>query len=94
MRTDYPQGDVRDGFTFVGYSNAVFFAEVLRRCGDNLTRENLMNVAAHLNGVRMPDLLPGVTVNTSPTDYEPLKQMQLRRFDGKQWTPLAKPVAE
>jgi len=90
MRTDYPQGDVRDGFTFVGYSNAVFFAEVLRRCGDNLTRENLMNVAAHLNGVRMPDLLPGVTINTSPTDYEPLKQMQLRRFDGKQWTPLAK----
>ena len=71
MRTDYPHGDVNDGFTFVGYSNAVLFAEVLRRCGDNLTRENLMSVATHLNGVRMPDLLPGITVNTSPTDYEP-----------------------
>jgi len=90
MRTDDPQGDAHDGFTFIGYSNAAFFAEVLRRCGDNLTRENLMSVATHLNGVRMPDLLPGITINTSPTDYEPLKQMQLRRFDGKQWTSLAK----
>jgi branched-chain amino acid transport system substrate-binding protein len=51
-------------------------------------------VAAHLNVVRMPDLLPGVTINRSPTDYELLKQMQLRRFDGKQWTALAKPVEE
>jgi branched-chain amino acid transport system substrate-binding protein len=48
MRTYYPQGDVNDGFTFVGYSNAVLFADVLRRCGDDLTRENLMAVATHL----------------------------------------------
>ena len=57
--------------TFLGYSNAVLFAEVLRRCGDNLTRENLMAVAAHLHGVRMPALLPGITLNTSPTENAP-----------------------
>ena len=85
MRTYYPQGDVNDAFTFVGYSNAALFAEVLRRCGDDLTRENLMTVATHLHGVRMPALLPGITLNTSPTDYDPIKQMRLQRFDGHRW---------
>jgi branched-chain amino acid transport system substrate-binding protein len=85
MRTYYPQGDVGDEFTFVGYANAVLFAEVLRRCDDNLTRENLMAVATHLQGVRMPGLLPGISLSTSPTDYNPLKQMRLERFDGNRW---------
>jgi len=85
MRAYYPQGDVNDAFTLVGYSNAALFAEVLRRCGDDLTRENLMTVATHLQGVRMPSLLPGITLNTSPTDYNPLKQMRLQRFDGHRW---------
>ena len=79
------QGDVNDGFALVGYSNAALFAEVLRRCGDELTRENLMAVATHLQGVRMPALLPGITFNTSPTDYNPFKQMRLQRFDGHRW---------
>ena len=94
MRTDYPEGDIRDGFTFVGYSNATLFGEVLRRCGDNLTRDNLMAVASHLRGVRMPALLPGITVNTSPTDYEPFKQMRLERFDGRRWVPITNAPAE
>jgi len=81
----YPQGDGNDSFTLVGYSNAFLFAEVLRRCGDELTRENLMAVATHLEGVRMPALLPGITLSTSPTDYNPFKQMRLQRFDGHQW---------
>ena len=85
MRTYDPRGDVNDALTFVGYSNAVLFADVLRRCGDDLTRENLMAVATHLEGVRMPFLLPGITLSTAPTDYNPLKQMRLQRFDGKRW---------
>lgn len=85
MHSYYPQGDVGDAFSFLGYSNAALFAEVLRRCGDNLTRENLMAVASHLQGVRMPALLPGISLNTSRTDYDPLKQMRLQRFDGDHW---------
>jgi branched-chain amino acid transport system substrate-binding protein len=85
MRTYYPQGDVTDPFTYVGYSNAVLFAEILRRCGNDLTRENLMAVATHLQGVRMPSLLPGITLSTTPTDYNPIKQIRLQRFDGKRW---------
>ncbi len=85
MRDAYAEGNIADAFNFVGYSNAVLFSEVLRRCGDELTRQNLMNVATHLDHVRMPILLPGITLNTSPTDYDPMKQMRLQRFDGKRW---------
>jgi branched-chain amino acid transport system substrate-binding protein len=85
MHTYYPRGDTNDGFAFTGYSNATLFAEILRRCGDNLTRENLMAVATHLERVRLPALLPGITLNTSPTDYNPIKQMRLQRFDGQKW---------
>jgi branched-chain amino acid transport system substrate-binding protein len=85
MRTYYPQGDVSNEFAFTGYSNAALFADVLRRCGDDLTRENLMAVATHLQGVRMPALLPGITLSTSPTNYNPIKQMRLQRFDGQRW---------
>jgi branched-chain amino acid transport system substrate-binding protein len=85
MRKYYPDGDVGDQFALVGYGNAVLFAEVLRRCGDDLTRDHLMQVATHLNGLRMPMLLPGITLNTSPTDYHPIKQMRLQRFDSHKW---------
>lgn len=89
MHAYYPDGDVGDELALVGYSNAVLFAEVLRRCGDDLTRDHLLEVATHLQGVRMPALLPGMTLSTSPTDYNPLKQMQLQRFDGHRWVLLA-----
>ena len=87
MRAYYP-GAIDNRFALVGYSNAVLIAEVLRRCGDELTRENLLAVATHLDGVRMPSLLPGITLNTSPTDYNPIKQVRLQRFDGHRWVLL------
>jgi hypothetical protein len=59
--------------------------QVLKQCGDDLTRENVMRQAANLKDVELPMLLPGIKLNTSPTDYTPIKQMQLRRFDGKTW---------
>jgi branched-chain amino acid transport system substrate-binding protein len=84
-RAHYPEGDITDQLVFNGYSNAVLFADILRRCGDDLTREHLMELASHLHNVRMPSLLPGVTLNTSPTDYNPVKQLRLQRFDGRHW---------
>jgi branched-chain amino acid transport system substrate-binding protein len=85
MRKYYPDGDVSDQFALDGYGNAVLFAEVLRRCGDDLTRDHLMQVVTHLNGLRTPMLLLGITLNTSPTDYHPIKQMRLQRFDSHKW---------
>jgi branched-chain amino acid transport system substrate-binding protein len=58
---------------------------VLTQCGDELTRENVMKQAASLKNLELPMLLPGVKINTSATDYDPIKQLQLMRFDGKEW---------
>ena len=68
----------------VGYSLAQTMVAVLRgRC--NLTRENVMKQAASLHDLTLPMLLPGVTISTSPTDFAPIKQMQLEKFDGATW---------
>ena len=58
---------------------------MLEQCGDNLTRENVMKQAADIKDFRTTNLLPGITMNTSPTDFAPIKQMQLRRFRGDRW---------
>ena len=58
---------------------------VLRQCGDNLTRENVMREAANLTNLRVGMLLPGITINTAPNDYAPIKQMQMMRFKGERW---------
>ncbi len=61
------------------------FAEVLKRCGNELTRENLMAQAASLNNVANSMLFPGLTLSTSASDYHPIEQMQMMRFDGAHW---------
>ena len=58
---------------------------VLKACGNNLTRENIMKQAANLHDMKMPMLLPGITLSTSPSDFAPIKQMQLEKFDGTTW---------
>jgi len=68
-----------------GYSAAQTMAQVLKQCGDDLTRENVMKQAANLKNVELDMLLPGITVNTGPTDHFPLKQMQMQKFDGEKW---------
>ena len=85
LKQYYPEGDVADLFNVYAYTDAQLLIEVLRRCGDELTRENVMKQAASLKNLELPMLLPGVTVNTSATDYDPIKRLQLMRFDGKQW---------
>jgi len=58
---------------------------VLKACGDELTRANVMKQAANLHELSLPMLLPGITINTSPTDFAPIKQVQMARFDGERW---------
>ena len=62
---------------------------VLKQCGDDLSRENIMRQTTNLHSVTLPWLLPGVTLNTSPTDYQPIKQMTETRFNGKSWDLLS-----
>jgi ABC-type branched-subunit amino acid transport system substrate-binding protein len=85
MKKYYPAGDPDDSGNFTGYSWAYALAYVLEKCGDNLTRENLMYQATHLEKLHLPYLLPGITLSTSPSDYRPVKQFIMHRFDGKQW---------
>jgi branched-chain amino acid transport system substrate-binding protein len=59
--------------------------QVLKQCADELTRENMMTQAANLRNLELPVLLPGIRINTSPTDYRVIRQVQLQRFDGRQW---------
>ena len=90
----YNSGDNPDDFLAIaGYFGGVAMAHVLRQCGDELTRENVMHQATHMRGVRIPMLLPGITFNTSPDDYRPVKEMQLQRFDGSHWVPVGGLVA-
>jgi branched-chain amino acid transport system substrate-binding protein len=81
----YPDGDRANSSTVVGYSVAETVVQVLKQCGDNLTRENVMKQAANLKDLRVGMLLPGITINTGPNDYAPLKQMQMMRFVGERW---------
>jgi branched-chain amino acid transport system substrate-binding protein len=86
-----PDADPADTGYATGYTQAMAIAEVLKRCGDVLTRENVMKQATSLNGLSLPMLLPGITASTTPTDYNPIKKMRLQRFDGTQWVLFAEP---
>jgi branched-chain amino acid transport system substrate-binding protein len=81
----YPEGDKTDAFNVYGPCLCQTLVQVLKQCGDDLTRENIMKQAANLHDFTMPMLLPGITINTSPTDFAPIKQMQMQRFDGERW---------
>ncbi len=80
-----PNANVLEGSNASSYAAVVGFAEVLRRCGDELTRENLMKQAASLKNLEVPLMLPGVKVNTGPDDFYPLQSLQMARFEGDHW---------
>ena len=84
MKKYYPEGDRSDVNNVYGYTVSQSMAQVLKQCGNNLTRENIMKQAANLHQT-LPMLLPGVTVSTEPTQFFPIREMQLARFDGKIW---------
>ena len=83
MENYYPEGDRTSTFPAYGYTAAQTLIRVLNQCGDNLTRENVMRQAANLNDLELGMLLPGIKINTSPTDFHPLKHFQMSRFDGE-----------
>jgi branched-chain amino acid transport system substrate-binding protein len=85
MEAYYPGGDISEIYNIYAYLNAQLLVHVLKLCGDDLTRENVMRHAGNLKNLELPLLLPGIRVNTSATDYDPIEQLQLMRFDGKQW---------
>jgi branched-chain amino acid transport system substrate-binding protein len=81
----YPEGDKTDVGNVTGYCFAQSAVQVLTQCGDELTRENVMRQAANLKDFVVPMLLPGIKINTTPTDFAPIKQMQMARFNGERW---------
>jgi branched-chain amino acid transport system substrate-binding protein len=81
----YPDGNKADSFNVYGYSVAQSLVQVLRQSGNDLSRANVMKQAAALKDYVVPMLLPGVKINTSPTDFYPIEQEQLARFDGERW---------
>jgi branched-chain amino acid transport system substrate-binding protein len=85
MKKYNTSGNLSDIFTVYGYSAAQTMVAVLKQCGDNLTRENVMKQAASIHDLNLPMLLPGITVSTSADDFAPIKQMQLMKFDGTTW---------
>ena len=85
MKRYYPDGDLDDWSNVGGFTTAQLLVHVLKQCGDDLTRENVMRQAASIQDLELPLLLPGIRVNTSKTDYLPVDQIQLIRFDGKRW---------
>jgi branched-chain amino acid transport system substrate-binding protein len=80
-----PEGKPMESTVLSGYSIAQTMVEALRLCGDDLTHENLMKQAANLRDLKLDGLLPGVMVNTSPTDFAPIDQFQMMSFKGERW---------
>ncbi len=85
MARSNPLGNITDASNVFAYSVTFLMHETLKKCGDLLTRENLMRQAANFQKFRVPLLLPGITVSTSPTDYYPIQAVQLQRFKGESW---------
>jgi branched-chain amino acid transport system substrate-binding protein len=88
MKKYNPDGNVIDGLNVYGYAVSKTLEQVLLQCKDDLTRENVMRQAANLKALKVPMLLPGITVNTGADDFYPIEQAQLIKFDGKQWVPF------
>jgi ABC-type branched-subunit amino acid transport system substrate-binding protein len=93
MEKYYPDGDKGSNFNTYGYSVAQLLVHVLEQCGDDLTRENVMKQATSLKDFEGDFALPGMKINTSPTDYRIHKQFRMMRFDGERWEPFG-PILE
>jgi branched-chain amino acid transport system substrate-binding protein len=78
-----PDGDQTDGAYVAAYAVSQTLVQALKQCGNDLSRANIMRQAANLHDLEIPTLLPGIRVNTSPTNYHPIRQMQLVRWNGK-----------
>src|ERR1700739_607604 len=93
MAKYYPDGDKNSNFNTYGYSTAQLMVHVLKQCGDDLTRENVIKQATNLQNVEVDLALPGMTANTTPNDYRVNKQLQMMKFNGERWE-LFGPIME
>ena len=85
MKTYQPNASTGDLYNVQGYTVAQIMALVLKNCGDDLSRDNILRQAKALDGIAMPMLLPGIRVHTDPNNVTPIRQIQMARFDGKSW---------
>lgn len=85
MKKYYPEGALDDQANGYAYNVAILMTHVLKQCGNDLSRENIMRQAANIKNLELPLLIPGIKVNTSATDFAPIEQEQLARFDGEKW---------
>jgi branched-chain amino acid transport system substrate-binding protein len=88
-----PSANPDDYSVLVAYMNVNALTTVLKKCGDQLTRENLIRQATSLHGERMPMMLPGITISTEPGDYTPFKVLRIAKFDGTSWTLSGDPIS-
>jgi branched-chain amino acid transport system substrate-binding protein len=91
MKKYRPDGDLANQFNVTGYDEGAVLVHVLKACGDNLSRANILYQAAHLD-YTPPMIQPGIAMKTTPTDYVPVKEMRLVRFDGKNWIPFGNAI--
>jgi len=91
MAKYYPDGDVKDSNVVYGYSQAQCLEQVLRSCGDDLSRENIMNQAWHID-FQPPMFQPGVPFSVKPGDLSGIKKLRLVRFDGRAWVPFGEAI--
>jgi branched-chain amino acid transport system substrate-binding protein len=93
MAKYYPEGDKDSNFNTYGYSTTQLLIYVLKKCGDDLTRANVLKQATNLKNVQLDLALPGIVVNTTPSDYRVNKQLQMMKFNGERWE-LFGPILE
>ena len=93
MKKYYPEGDIKDASNIYGYSSAQTLVHVLKACGDDLTRANVMKQATSIKSLQLPMAIPGVTISTTADDFAPFQSMQLVRFDGKQWVDFTEVIS-
>ncbi|KIZ47819.1 MULTISPECIES: ABC transporter substrate-binding protein [Rhodopseudomonas] len=89
MKDYMPDANPMESFNIFGIATAQTFVHVLQKCGDDLTRANLMKQATNINGLVLPLMLPGITLDTSPKRHTPLHQEQIFQFDGVRWVPIS-----
>src|SRR5688572_24287850 len=85
MKKYYPEGALDDQSNAFAYNVAILLTHVLKQCGNDLSRANIMKQAANVKNLELPLLLPGIKINTSPTDFAPIEQEQLAKFTGEKW---------
>jgi len=92
MKKYYPDGNIEEQLNFTGWNVAILMTKVLQACGSDLSPENMMKQATSLKDVKLPGLIPGITVNTSRDDYRLIKSLRPQRFDGTTWVPISETI--